>query len=251
MTRSATRLGSAVEIAAAFVAHNKLGHEKVADLVVSIFVSLGANGTADPAAEPQSKGHPTPAMIRKSIGLETLISFEDGKPYRTLKRHLSSRGLTPGAYRIKWGLPEDYPMVAPGYRTARSEIARRIGLGRTPVRRAVASPTPKAEAGDRSARRPKSATVRASTPQGAKAPIAAPRGRGRPPKGEPNKASVAKSAKPRAQPGKGSVGPRLNAPKALAKPATMSRTGSPKTSKPKPGKPTTGKLETVKPRRGR
>lgn len=92
MSQSATRLGSAVEIAAAFVAYNKLGHEKVADLVVSIFVSLGGNGTADPGAEPQRKSHPTPAMIRKSIGLETLISFEDGKPYRTLKRIFPAGG---------------------------------------------------------------------------------------------------------------------------------------------------------------
>ncbi|WP_197430543.1 MucR family transcriptional regulator, partial [Methylobacterium sp. CCH5-D2] len=56
-------------------------------------------------------------------------SFEDGKPYKTLRRHLTLRGLTPEAYREKWGLPRDYPMTAPSYSAQRSELARALGLG--------------------------------------------------------------------------------------------------------------------------
>lgn len=59
-----------------------------------------------------------------------LICFEDGKSYKTLKRHLSIRGLTPADYRAKWGLPSDYPMVAPSYSVSRSQMAKSIGLGR-------------------------------------------------------------------------------------------------------------------------
>jgi predicted transcriptional regulator len=58
-----------------------------------------------------------------------LISFEDGKAYKTLRRHLSVKGLTPDQYREKWGLPRDYPMVSPSYSAQRSEMARSIGLG--------------------------------------------------------------------------------------------------------------------------
>lgn len=65
----------------------------------------------------------TPAQIRASITHEALISFEDGKGYQTLKRHLTACGLTPETYRAKWGLPSNYPMVAPGYSERRSAIA--------------------------------------------------------------------------------------------------------------------------------
>ena len=68
--------------------------------------------------------------IRKSITPDHLISLEDGKPYKSLKRHLGGRGLTPEQYRTKWGLPSDYPMVAPSYAKQRSDLARALGLGR-------------------------------------------------------------------------------------------------------------------------
>lgn len=69
--------------------------------------------------------------IRKSITPDHIISLEDGKPYKSLKRHLqSSYGMTPEQYRAKWGLPPYYPMVAPNYAAKRSELALRIGLGR-------------------------------------------------------------------------------------------------------------------------
>ena len=73
----------------------------------------------------------TPLMpIKKTITPEFLISLEDGKRYKSLKRHLSGRGLTPEQYRTKWGLPRDYPMTAPDYAAKRSELAKAAGLGR-------------------------------------------------------------------------------------------------------------------------
>ena len=67
--------------------------------------------------------------IRKSIKPDALISFEDGKAYKTLKRHLSRRGLTVEAYKAKWGLPSDYPMTAASYSATRSAMAKSLGLG--------------------------------------------------------------------------------------------------------------------------
>lgn len=71
----------------------------------------------------------TPAQIRKSITPEALISFIDGKPYKTLKRHVGTHGLDPAGYRQRYGLPPDYPMVSPNYAAQRSELARSLGLG--------------------------------------------------------------------------------------------------------------------------
>ena len=74
---------------------------------------------------------PTAAEIRKSITPDALISFIDGKPYKTLKRHLTGHGLDPQSYRLRYSLPADYPMVAANYATKRSELAKSLGLGRT------------------------------------------------------------------------------------------------------------------------
>ena len=83
--------------------------------------------------EPALEAPPTPKMhsaaVKKSITPDALISFEDGKPYKTLKRHLTNRGLDMDGYRAKYGLPNDYPSVAPNYSAARSEMAKKLGLG--------------------------------------------------------------------------------------------------------------------------
>ncbi|MDI4659402.1 MucR family transcriptional regulator, partial [Xanthobacter autotrophicus] len=92
-------------------------------------VQAAAEGdTSAVVASPVEK--PSAAEIRRSVGRDALISFEDGKPYKTLKRHLTGRGLTPEQYREKWGLPRDYPLVAPDYAERRSLLAKAIGLGR-------------------------------------------------------------------------------------------------------------------------
>ncbi|GAA2885433.1 putative transcriptional regulator [Aminobacter niigataensis] len=82
--------------------------------------------------------------IKKTITPEYLISLEDGKQYRTLKRHLAVAGLTPEEYRAKWSLPADYPMVASAYAAKRSELAKKLGLGRKPVAALPAKKTRKA-----------------------------------------------------------------------------------------------------------
>jgi predicted transcriptional regulator len=66
---------------------------------------------------------------KKAIKPDGIISFEDGKQYKSMKRHLTTRGMTPEQYREKWGLPKDFPMVAPSYAAARSELAKKMGLG--------------------------------------------------------------------------------------------------------------------------
>lgn len=89
--------------------------------------SLTAGGSTAPAEDAIEK--PTSTQIKKSITPDALISFEDGKPYKSLKRHLTTKGLTPEAYRTKYGLSRDYPMVAASYSAQRSALARTIGLG--------------------------------------------------------------------------------------------------------------------------
>ncbi len=72
--------------------------------------------------------------IKKSVTDEFIVCLENGKRFKSLKRHLATAyGLTPDAYRAKWGLPKDYPMVAPAYADARSNLARKMGLGRKPA----------------------------------------------------------------------------------------------------------------------
>lgn len=89
----------------------------------------GAGQTAASAVEPEPSF--TPAVSpRSSVKKDHIISLIDGKPYKTLKRHLSGHGLTPAEYRERYGLKADYPMVAPSYSEARRDMAKKIGLGR-------------------------------------------------------------------------------------------------------------------------
>ncbi|TIU43193.1 MAG: MucR family transcriptional regulator, partial [Mesorhizobium sp.] len=92
----------------------------------------GTAGASISAEEPEVL---KPAIsIRKSVTPDHIICLEDGKKFKSLKRHLSTHyGLTPDAYRAKWGLPADYPMVAPNYAATRSALAKTMGLGRKPV----------------------------------------------------------------------------------------------------------------------
>ena len=116
------------EIVAAFVGNNAIAPPDLPNLIASVFAaldSLGRPGTPAP-------GRPEPAVpIRRSIAHEHLVCLEDGRKVRTLKRYLGTRyGMTPDDYRRRWGLPPDYPMVAPAYNEMRSEMAKRSGLGR-------------------------------------------------------------------------------------------------------------------------
>jgi predicted transcriptional regulator len=93
--------------------------------IYSALSSLGQGGASEtPAAEKL-----TPAQIRKSVTPDALISFIDGKPYKTLKRHLSTHGMTIDEYRARFGLPRDYPSTAANYSAQRAALARSAGLG--------------------------------------------------------------------------------------------------------------------------
>lgn len=137
-TENSERLRELVAtVSAAYFSNVHVAQADIPSVVSTIASSLAAVGTAQtPAAEPvEAPAEPeqtkaTAAQIRKSITPHALVSFEDGKPYKTLKRHLTIRGLSPADYRAKWGLPADYPMVAPSYSEARSKLAKAAGLGR-------------------------------------------------------------------------------------------------------------------------
>lgn len=114
-------------IVTAYVSKNAVRPADLPGLIHSVHLALQESLSPKPVeAEPLRP----PVSVRKSITAEYLISLEDGRPYRTLTRHLRGRGLTPDQYRAKWNLPSDYPMVAPSYASRRSEIAKAIGFGR-------------------------------------------------------------------------------------------------------------------------
>jgi predicted transcriptional regulator len=120
------------DIVTAHVANNDVAVADVASLISNVHAALAALGNEAPAA-----ARPEPAVsIRASIKPEYLVCLEDGKKMKMLKRHLmTSYGLTPEQYRERWGLPADYPMVAPDYAEKRRELAKKIGLGRQPGQR--------------------------------------------------------------------------------------------------------------------
>jgi len=146
------------DIVSAYVSKNSVRPADLGELIASVHQTLkGLSGPATPAVGEVEK--PTPAQIRKSITPDALISFEDGKPYKTLRRHLNLRGLSPEAYRAKHGLPADYPMTSASYSAQRSELARSLGLGnyRTAAAKAAEPDKTASEAPKRHGRKPKAA----------------------------------------------------------------------------------------------
>jgi predicted transcriptional regulator len=124
------------DIVSAYVTHNSVQSGDLAGLIAVVHAALQGLGTSQ---QPEAE-RPQPAVaIRKSVTPDFLISLEDGKPYKTLKRHLAKLGLTPEDYREKWGLARDYPMVAANYAQKRSELAKGLGLGQSRKQRAAAA----------------------------------------------------------------------------------------------------------------
>lgn len=121
------------EIVSAYVGKNPLPTQQIPEIINTVYASLTGlhGGGGEAQAEP-----PRPAVaIKKSVTPEYIVCLEDGKKLKMLKRHLrSTYNMTPEEYRMKWGLPQDYPMVAPNYAAQRSEFAKKIGLGRTSSR---------------------------------------------------------------------------------------------------------------------
>lgn len=124
-------LGLTAGIVAAYVSRQAVSASDLPGLMRTVRDGLVALQEPAPAAAAEkSEGFRlTATEIRKSMKSDALISFIDGKPYKTLKRHLTSHGLTPDGYRARFGLPDDYPMVAAGYAARRSALAKAIGLG--------------------------------------------------------------------------------------------------------------------------
>lgn len=120
----------ASDIVAAYVANNPIPVGEIPGMIKSIHATLG--GLAGGIIADGASGQKPAIPVKKSITPEYIICLEDGKKLKMLKRYLRSRyNLTPEEYRAKWGLPADYPMVAPNYAAQRSEFAKKIGLGRT------------------------------------------------------------------------------------------------------------------------
>jgi len=118
-------------VVGAYVSHNALSASDLPKLIAQVHQALIALGGPAPAeAAPELK----PAVpVKKSITPDHLICLEDGKKFKSLKRHLRTEyDMSPDEYRARWGLPPDYPMVAPNYSAARSQLAKSIGLGRKP-----------------------------------------------------------------------------------------------------------------------
>ena len=114
------------DVVSAYVSHNSVRAADLSDLIASVHRALQGL-SAPPQAEPEKRE--PPVSIKKSITPDHLISLEDGRRYKSLNRHLAGRGLTPQAYREKWRLSPDYPMVAPNYAKQRSDLAKALGLG--------------------------------------------------------------------------------------------------------------------------
>ncbi|HYD89165.1 MAG TPA: MucR family transcriptional regulator [Vitreimonas sp.] len=130
MEKQQDLVGMAAEIVSAFVSANQVAPQEIPALIRTVHSALleisDSKGTAhEPALEPA-------VSVKKSITPDYIICLEDGKKFKSLKRHLRTRyGMNPDEYRAKWGLPHDYPMVAPNYAKERSNLAKRMGLGQS------------------------------------------------------------------------------------------------------------------------
>jgi predicted transcriptional regulator len=119
----------AVDIVSAYVSNNRVATDELPGLIRSVFESLSQQTPDSAAAE-----NLVPAVaVRSSIARDHIICLEDGRSFKSLKRHLrTAHGFTPAQYRARWSLRSDYPLVAPAYAEQRSKLAKQIGLGRKP-----------------------------------------------------------------------------------------------------------------------
>jgi predicted transcriptional regulator len=127
-TASSDKISLSADIVASYVSHNSVSPGGLPALIESVHSALASLGAVE--AVPKTEVLVPAVPIRKSITPGFLICLDDGKKFKSLKRHLRNLGLTPDQYRTKWNLPKDYPMVAPEYAATRSALAKKIGLGR-------------------------------------------------------------------------------------------------------------------------
>jgi len=127
-------IGLTAEIVSAYVSNNTVALADIPALINQVHGALlrVSSGEAQPSSEPLKPAVP----VKRSIHADFIVCLEDGKKFKSLKRHLRSQyNMTPEQYREKWGLPPDYPMVAPNYAAARSQLAKQMGLGQQRRRR--------------------------------------------------------------------------------------------------------------------
>ena len=133
-TSGGTFIKLTADIVSAYVSNNSVPSSDLPALIGQVHSALTrvSSGQGESPAEP-----PKPAIsVKKSITADHIVCLEDGKKFKSLKRHLRTQyGMTPEQYREKWGLPADYPMVAPNYAVARSHLAKQMGLGQQRRRR--------------------------------------------------------------------------------------------------------------------
>jgi predicted transcriptional regulator len=129
MDKSDNLAGLAAEIVAAYVSNNQVSQTEVPRLIGEVYRALVAAVAGEAPREALSELKPA-VTLRKSVTPDFIVCLEDGKKFKSLKRHLRTHyNLSPEQYRDKWSLPADYPMVAPNYAKARSNLAKRMGLG--------------------------------------------------------------------------------------------------------------------------
>jgi predicted transcriptional regulator len=117
------------EVVASFVSNNPLPRTELPALIQAVHSAVERLAKKPENAPPQVESKAPAVPVHKSVTPDYLICLEDGKRFKSMRRHLGLLGLTPGQYREKWNLPYDYPMVAPNYANQRSAIAKKIGLG--------------------------------------------------------------------------------------------------------------------------
>ena len=137
-----TLVAIASDIVAAYVANNSVALADLPSLIGDVHRALV--DVANPVAETPAEAQKPAVSIKKSVSPDFLICLEDGKKFKSLKRHLRTQyNMSPDEYRAKWGLPADYPMVAPSYAEQRSKLAKNLGLGtlrKKPAPEPVAAP---------------------------------------------------------------------------------------------------------------
>ena len=119
----------AAEIVAAYVSNNPIPTSELPSLIEAVQIAVGKLATPSESALSHVEAKAPAVPVRRSVTPDYVICLEDGKRFKSMRRHLTRLGLTPEQYREKWNLPSDYPMVAPNYAAQRSAMAKRIGLG--------------------------------------------------------------------------------------------------------------------------
>jgi predicted transcriptional regulator len=129
----------AVDVVSAYVGKNPLPANQISEVIQTVYSSLSQIDSQAPEVKAEA---PRPAVaVKKSVTPDYIVCLEDGKKLKMLKRHLrTTYNMTPDEYRAKWGLPPDYPMVAPNYALQRSDFAKKIGLGRKAVETVEVTP---------------------------------------------------------------------------------------------------------------